>query len=85
MSTLGIIALIRNDTAFQQLYNCTFYDYRSIPLAQRRNIPVGVALATLGIVQWVYLNNVYVILREIKKLDHIGALCAVHGCFLAST
>jgi hypothetical protein len=57
MTPLGVIALLRNDTEFQQLYNCTFYDYRSIPLAQRRNIPVGIALATLGIIQWVCLKN----------------------------
>jgi hypothetical protein len=50
---LGIIGLLRNDTEFQQLYNCTFYDFRRIPVENRRNIPVGVALAVLGIIQWV--------------------------------
>jgi hypothetical protein len=50
---LGIVGLLRNDTDFQRLYNCTVYDYRSIPLAQRRNLPAGVALAALGIIQWV--------------------------------
>jgi hypothetical protein len=33
---------LHNDTDFQFLYNCTFYNVSDIPLENRRNISLGI-------------------------------------------
>jgi len=36
-----------NNEIFEQNYNCTFYDYNSIPVEKRQNIFVGILLLIL--------------------------------------
>lgn len=48
-------ALLRNDYAFQQLYNCSFYNVSDVPLERRANVPMGLFVLTLSIVEWVII------------------------------
>jgi hypothetical protein len=43
--------LLLNTSDFRQLYNCSFYDVDSIPLARRQRLVLGVALAVVSLVE----------------------------------
>lgn len=44
---------IRNDAEFRRLYNCSFYNVSKISLEDRVNLPLGVSIMTVSIIQLV--------------------------------
>ena len=56
---------IRNDSEFQRLYNCSFYNVSDIPLELRAHFPIGALIFTLAFVQEVkhYSNFNFIEIR----------------------
>ena len=42
---------IRQTSEFQRLYNCSFYDISAIPLERRVNVPIGVFVMSISLIE----------------------------------
>jgi hypothetical protein len=45
-----------NTTDYQRLYNCSFYDVGTLPLAKRQRLILGAALAGISLIEEVSLT-----------------------------
>ena len=89
--------LIRRDANFQRLYNCSFYNVSDIPLEKRINVPIGLTISTVSIVEevfsflFIYLRNIFLFLFLCSSFTfHVFSQCgstwrdshAIKLCFL---
>ena len=48
--------LIEHNKRFVDLYNCSFYDYKTVPFEQRQNLAQGILFLVIGIVEQVRIK-----------------------------
>jgi hypothetical protein len=61
----------KNDSEFQRLYNCSFYQISEVPLERRQTVSLGIFYITASIVQIVsffYFPHIYLFLVPIFSL-----------------
>jgi hypothetical protein len=77
---------IRNDSNFQLLFNCSFYNVSDLPLHNRKGIFYGLVLLLTSLVEMVFHNVLFYAIRKILQLLYLPCLVSIwrradNSCF----